>query len=1064
MASNMFVTNKQKKTDLMKLKGYILPENKTSRDETEESDEENEAEQQPEFLDLTEINNVASGGHSFHSSVPLHKVDFQDFRTKKVYCVEGRFALRSPWWEVNCCVRVHRDKRVMKGYPSYKLRSDLDRQEWIPILSLFLNACEVQPEFISQFFKWLPPNRNVTFYNLEEVVEEFSEGNEAQAQNITSRLSCSVAGMQVHAACLYPGVMKYIQTLLPSQFIELLGQGKQKRTLPATQAAPTAQQHDDNREEEVDTSLLAKLELIIADDVWKLGFKELVYRELKLVRCEASLEAFKECNLLQTIPPLQHDALLVYDHLKKTCRKTGSTYMDKDALCQHLRNTARRSDEQAWSAIHFLREQDIVVLVKGKIALMDFHLYETGIAECLSSLVDHGPWNIPVNATEVLHTAAEDRQQKKMQTSENATTSSVEDRPSVVEPTNISSKSSESSEQQAEANPDISPIKLDPDHVRAVEMICTNPVTIISGKAGCGKTTVVSSLFKAAVPQISCEQQKIHEAYEDYKNDTGMSFESEDPEERPDIKSKEEILLTAPTGRAASLLKKKTCFPAYTLHQVLYSFMRRQKDEQGDDKQWRFKDVRIFVVDEGSMVCVQLFHTVLKLLVTHAQLRKVIILGDVRQLPSIQPGNILHDLYNSLKPVQWAIEMRTNHRTESQLIVDNAGLIADMGMRHKYGPLQFDAIVDLDGSHNTLSADKKFVLILLPKEEADDELQTAVKFLINTAPGLNDHSTSQFIAFKRNDVALINELCCTHYNKHTTKNHKHKLQFQPGDKVCCTKNGYITDAEDMKRLNQSDMVSNTQSSQKETEKMSHRLCNGEIFFIREDKTEVDNHRRSKRYLTLDDGDGRQLTVEYRELQRECRLQHAWAGTIHTFQGSENETIVYVVGDSIAQTWKHIYTAITRGQTRVYVVARESVMESAIQRRETSRNTRLASLVKNQLVQPLMQLNTPQGIPSGCSPQKSTPLHTQAPNRPSSSDGQFTPPWPKRTDDRVKGDTAPSGLVNNNVCSSSPRSRSSDLSGVEQLNSTVTSQGNKRTLTAESQEVPCKQPRVTESTE
>lgn len=41
--------------------------------------------------------------------------------------------------------------------------------------------------------------------------------------------------------------------------------------------------------------------------------------------------------------------------------------------------------------------------------------------------------------------------------------------------------------------------------------------------------------------------------------------------------------------------------------------------------------------------------------------------------------------------------------------------------------------------------------------------------------------------------------------------------------------------------------------------------------------------RKQRYLTLDDGDGRMLCVSFRELQRECKLQHAWARTIHTFQ-------------------------------------------------------------------------------------------------------------------------------------------------------------------------------------
>lgn len=47
-------------------------------------------------------------------------------------------------------------------------------------------------------------------------------------------------------------------------------------------------------------------------------------------------------------------------------------------------------------------------------------------------------------------------------------------------------------------------------------------------------------------------------------------------------------------------------------------------------------------------------------------------LGDTRQLPSIDPGNVLLDIFESLKPRGFSVELRTNHRAESQLIVDNA--------------------------------------------------------------------------------------------------------------------------------------------------------------------------------------------------------------------------------------------------------------------------------------------------------------------------------------------------------------------------------------------------------
>lgn len=290
-----------------------------------------------------------------------------------------------------------------------------------------------------------------------------------------------------------------------------------------------------------------------------------MYRELQIVRCEASLEAFKQSDLFETIPQLQRDALMVYDHLKKTCYRTGSTYMDRTALCEALiKNVGISNDEQAWLALQFLREQNVVVFVKEKVVLKNFHFYEKSIAESLSTLLDHRPWKIPVDAREILYTAAEERQRKKMQSTENDTAPSGEDSPPVDEPENIPSTSSESSEEQAD--PDTASIVLDEDHVQAVKMICDNPVTIISGKAGCGKTTVVSTLFKAVVPYISCEEPGIQKDHKDNMNDT---LGSEDPEETLTIRREEEILLTAPTGRAASLLKKKTSFKAYTLHQVL---------------------------------------------------------------------------------------------------------------------------------------------------------------------------------------------------------------------------------------------------------------------------------------------------------------------------------------------------------------------------------------------------------------------------------------------------------------------------------------------------------------
>ncbi|XP_031676616.1 DNA helicase B isoform X1 [Oncorhynchus kisutch] len=1123
------------------LVGYILPEKKVKNSENDDSDwedddEEEEEEAQPEFLDMKEMDSVSSGGHVFNSSVPgRNEVDFLDSVSGKRCRVLGRFSLKDPWWEATCTARVARGKLVLRGYPAYRLRSDLQGDPEHSVLSLFLTACGVDSQFVVPFFAWLPMGRKVEFANLQEVLAEFEEGEQhrALAQQIKALVSVSVAGMRVAAASLYPHVMRYLPTLLPGRFTELLSRGKKSPKHPAAQGATQIEG------EEEDLSLLAKIEEMIKTDVWKLGFNYVMYKELKVVHCEAQLRSFHECKLFQEIPLKQCNALRVYDSLKNHCNRTGSTYMELPTLCDEVRRGCS-SEVEVWDAVHFLKELGVVVRDRQKVALQNLHSYETGIAECLRCLVQEEPWVIPLDVIEVLTASALQRLRKKggdgwsredqgevdsdaerkanelnercdmvgsaAETDRTSTAvrtasgASVPDHikpgpaptdqgppppvdldpdqgppvdldPDQGPPVDLDSDQGPPVDLDPDQGPPVDldpdqgppvdldpdqgpPVDLDPDQVRAAEMICFNPVTVISGKGGCGKTTVVSLVFKAALQQSP--EKEVRKACWDFENDSLGSEAWEEAEALEDealsksllsqlegevkdekklsswvLQGEDEVLLTAPTGRAASLLTKRTCFKAYTLHQVVWSFMQAKKDPSGAPEEWKFACVRVLVVDEGSLVCVQLLHSVLTMLTKHAQLRKFVILGDVRQLPSIQPGNTLYDLFHSLGRAHWAIEMRTNHRAESQLIVDNAGQIAEMGMNRSFRPLHYDAILDLNGSYTMPSEDKRFILILLPNTTEDSDygcgfsdLQVAIELLLKAAPGLKNDATSQFIAFRRRECALINELCCKHYCDHRTKNNKNRLDFQPRDKVCCTKNGYVTDRnkevspeeEDLENSYVSDRARTKQrlpgldggerrrgngatqrdgsgDKMKSKEKNKERLCNGEIFFIKYDVTEEEagsRRSRKQRYLTLDDGDGRMLCVSFRELQSECKLQHAWARTIHTFQGSETETIVYVLGNGSVQTWKHVYTAVTRGQKRVYVIAKKEGMASAIKRRIIPRNTRLGTLVKELLVQPgaegqdqpdqnQPQPGTPRRAAPGFGPTQTSPLASPTPS-------------------------------------------------------------------------------------
>ncbi|XP_056604912.1 DNA helicase B [Triplophysa dalaica] len=1014
------------------ISGYILPERHVvNTDQDHVSESEDEEDRQPEFLDMKEMDSVSSGGQMFHFSFPASKeVDFMAGGI--MYRIDGRFPLRDPWWSITCTVRNAQRKCFVKGHPSYSLRTDLG-SEGQSIVSLFLTACSALPEFVTMFMAWLPKDRQVEPANVMDALQDFEESkpeHKAIADHLKSIVNRSAPGTHVRVASMYPGIMKYLPTLLPGRFMAIINKGIMKPSPDAPEGEDSTQppqQQPDN------TDVLAKLEALIKTDVWKLGFNYIMFKELHLVRCEAKVEAFELCGLFNTIPDLQRDALLLYAEIKRYCSATGSTYIQQDKLEDKI------GYERTWEARHFLEEQGVLKRERKKVALQNLFGYENGIAECLRSLVEKEPWRIQLNVKKVLHRAHRKRLRAKACENQNA----VSDR-SLGDDVQASSSNMEDDEMTSDSDsdswdPDQAALDLDPDQVRAAEMMCENPVTVISGKGGCGKTTVVSLVVKAAMKQQTSDREESLKACEVFQNDslgssdgvlTGTLMEGlNGTESDGNDKKPLEVLLTAPTGRAASLLTKRTSFTAYTMHQVLWSFMCAKKDQTGEPEEWKFSKVRVLVVDEGSLVSVQILHSLLSMLSKHAQLQKFILLGDVRQLPSIDPGNTLYDLFEGLRKVRWAIEMQTNHRAESELIVKNAGLIAAMGKRKSYSPLDFDAIIDMT-SHCSIPSNESFIFVQISGENYNMDLQNAIKFLLEKGPGLKGDKASQFVAFRRKDCDLINELCCKHYSGHITKNHKNKINFQPNDKVCCTKNGYVTEIDNEPTQNEtltdtagpSQVARNSRRSfeasfvaagssrdfsgtqKKDQSKENERLCNGEIFFIKGDDTKEDKGGkcRKKRYLTLDDGDGRVVTASFRELQRECKLRHAWARTIHTFQGSEAETIVYVLGDSKGQNWQHFYTAVTRGQKRVYVVGREADIERAIRKMIIPRKTRLCYLVKKVVSQPgpegedtLTQSGLSQSLLetqsfgpsqiSGFEPTQSTPvLHTPNFSQPSSS--------------------------------------------------------------------------------
>lgn len=113
----------------------------------------------------------------------------------------------------------------------------------------------------------------------------------------------------------------------------------------------------------------------------------------------------------------------------------------------------------------------------------------------------------------------------------------------------------------------------------------------------------------------------------------------------------------------------------------------------------------------------------------------------------------------------------------------------------------------------------------------------------------------------------------------------------------------------------------------------------------------------------------------------------------TFQGSEERTVVYVVGNAGRQHWQHVYTAVTRGRCRVYVVAEEQHLRKAVKNKEITRKTCLKRFLREAIAET-----------NNCPTQMSSPLvkcwQSQELETQSVSDTQGAPDPPELQSDLV----------------------------------------------------------------
>ena len=78
------------------------------------------------------------------------------------------------------------------------------------------------------------------------------------------------------------------------------------------------------------------------------------------------------------------------------------------------------------------------------------------------------------------------------------------------------------------------------------------------------------------------------------------------------------------------------------------------------------------------------------------------------------------------------------------------------------------------------------------------------------------------------------------------------------------------------------------------------------------------------------------------------------------QGSESDTVVYYLGESKRQNWKHVYTAVTRGRKSVFIVGHEGALHAAVREQDKARRSRLAVRLRRNLKHLQFQVKIPRG--------------------------------------------------------------------------------------------------------
>ncbi len=394
-----------------------------------------------------------------------------------------------------------------------------------------------------------------------------------------------------------------------------------------------------------------------------------------------------------------------------------------------------------------------------------------------------------------------------------------------------------------------SKIELDGLQRRAVIEAVKHGLTIITGGPGTGKTTTINAIIKY--------------------------FEEEYLE----------VLLAAPTGRAAKRMTEATGCEAKTIHRLL-ELNGGSSEATGnaifERNEQNPLEADVIIIDEMSMVDISLMHALLKAI--HIGTR-LILVGDVNQLPSVGPGNVLKDIIRSeMFPVVCLTKI-FRQATQSDIVVN----------AHKINR----------GERVMLDNHSKDFLFL----KRDD-----VNVIISVMITLIQKKLPNYVNARELDIQVLtpmrkgqlgverlNVILQQYLNPPAKDKREKELAgglFREGDKVMQIKNNYQLEWE-------------VRSSRGIAVERGAGIFNGDTGVIR-------TINEFSELITVEFDEGRFVEYSYKQLEE---LELAYAITIHKSQGSEYPAVILplLTGPQLLMNRNLLYTAVTRAKKCVCLV-------------------------------------------------------------------------------------------------------------------------------------------------